>query len=323
MNMTIVGLDVGGANFKSCDSDGRVYFKYHPLWVKKSVKSVLETVKEMYSPDYVGVVITGELSDIFNSKKEGIKQIADEINRVFKETFFYGSDGKFHSRISDPELFFSPNWLASANYLAKFYPDSVFVDVGSTTTDIIPILNGQILAEKNDFDRLKRGELIYVGALRTSLSFLLPAVHLDMPVPTAVEYFSNIADALMVTEDIKEEDYSCETPDGRGKSKEECFRRIARTVCCDLEELGRENAEKIAFQAKNKLVEIIKDGIERIARKYSLKTVIGAGVGEFLIENATEALRLEYISIGSKFGREVSKVFPAFATAKLLQEYLE
>jgi len=195
--------------------------------------------------------------------------------------------------------------------------------MGSTTTDIIPIVDGKIMADRTDFGRLRNGELIYVGALRTNLSSLIPVVHIDGDLPSSPEYFSIIGDALVITGDLSEDDYTCETPDGRGKRREDCLRRIARIVCCDLNELGEDNAVKIAFQAKQRLKEIIIRGIERISENYGIEMVIGTGIGEFIIEMAAEALDLEYISIGRKYGEEISRVFPAFAVAKLLQDYLE
>ena len=47
------------------------------------------------------------------------------------------------------------------------------MDMGSTTTDLIPI-KGEPLAAKTDFLRLARGELVYMGLLRTRLDALLP-----------------------------------------------------------------------------------------------------------------------------------------------------
>lgn len=318
----IVGIDIGGANVKACDTYGKVYFRYNPLWIEKSVNRSLKNIENLFQPEYAGIVITGELSDAFNTKKEGIKRIADEAWKIFKNVYFFGIDGAFHKNASRFELFFSPNWLASARFLLESFSNAIFVDVGSTTTDIIPLVDGDVMAGKTDFERLKRGELIYVGALRTNLSFLLPVVDIDGEIPSSPEYFSSTGDALIVTGDLEEEDYSCDTPDGRGKKREDCLRRIARTVCCDLEELGVNNAVKIAFQAREKLLEVIERGIARISERYGIDTVIGGGMGEFLIKSATEILGLEFISLTREYGKEISKVFPAYATAKLLERHL-
>ncbi len=319
----IVGIDIGGANIKACDINGKTYFNYNPLWIKKSVNHALEDIRNSFQTDLAGIVITGELSDAFNTKTEGIKKISFEARTVFKNAFFYGNDEKFHKKTTPPELFFSPNWVASSKFLSKTYPDAIFVDMGTTTTDIIPIVDGKIMAGRTDFERLKKGELIYVGALRTNLSSLIPVVHIDGELPSSPEYFSIIGDALVITGDLNEDEYTCETPDGRGKRREDCLRRIARIVCCDLSELGEDNAVKIAFQAKQRLKEIITRGIRKIFNIYGIDLVIGTGIGEFIIEMATETLDLEYISIGKKYGKGISRVFPAFAVAKLLQDYLE
>ena len=62
--------------------------------------------------------------------------------------------------------------------------DALFVDMGSTTTDIIPIVGGKVAARgATDAERLQAGELVYTGATRT----FLMAVAQQRPVPRRLD----------------------------------------------------------------------------------------------------------------------------------------
>jgi uncharacterized hydantoinase/oxoprolinase family protein len=59
----------------------------------------------------------------------------------------------------------SANWHASAAWLARVRSNALFVDMGSTTTDLIPLRGGNIVARGySDAERLAAGELAYAGA---------------------------------------------------------------------------------------------------------------------------------------------------------------
>jgi len=89
------------------------------------------------------------------------------------------------------------NWSASATLLAEEVGDGLFVDMGSTTTDLIPI-KGRPLAAKTDFQRLARGELVYTGLLRTALGALLPTARIGGDcVPLSPEMLAITADAYL------------------------------------------------------------------------------------------------------------------------------
>ncbi|MCX8172484.1 MAG: H4MPT-linked C1 transfer pathway protein, partial [Archaeoglobaceae archaeon] len=202
------------------------------------------------------------------------------------------------------------NWVASISFLLKEgYRDFLFVDIGSTTTDLIPVKD-RPLAAYTDFERLRKKELIYMGVLRTPLFYVLNSFK---GVKLCPEFFAITGDAFIVTGDIDEKDYNCETPDSRGKSVEECLRRIARTVCCDLEELGEDNAKLIALKAKKKMIRILQKQIGVKLAQYELKNVLACGIGEFLV---AQAVKCEILS--EKYG-EASKLFPAFAMSKLVE----
>jgi hypothetical protein len=313
----ILGLDIGGANTKAASSDG-LYTEsiYLPLWKKAPLDEVLGRFAAS-RPQAVAVVITGELADCFSSKREGIESLAAAVKRAFScPTYFWGGSG---FGWKDPLEIAAANWAASAALLAHEVGDCLFVDMGSTTTDLIPIQGGP-LAAKTDFLRLARGELVYMGLLRTRLDALLPAARIRGDrVPLAPEFFAIIADAHLALGRIREDRYTCETADGADKSRASALRRLARSVCADLEEMGEAGALAIAEQACERQKRILVDAMEKQADKHGLSRVAAAGIGEKSIADAAKFLGLDCIRLSERYGPGISDVFPAYAVARMLE----
>ena len=314
MNSCNIGLDIGGANLKVASEDeGEII--YFPMWKKwRELDKQLFKIREKYGPKKVGVVITAELADSFNNKVDGIEYISSVVERVFdSEIYYLDVNGNIKSKIDDPRLFAASNWVASTMFLLNSFKNFLFADMGSTTTDLIPVTN-KIEAAKTDYERLKRGELLYFGILRTPVFYVLP----EFDAPLASEFFSITGDVFVLTDDITAKDYSCETPDGKGKRKKECMRRLARTLCCDLDEIGEEKILELAESVKNAMIKKTSEAMIKLSSKYGLDKVIGCGIGEFILEEASKKANLEYISINESFGY-FSSLFPAYAMAKLIE----
>ncbi|MEM1579394.1 MAG: hydantoinase/oxoprolinase family protein [Archaeoglobaceae archaeon] len=308
--MNSVGIDVGGANLKiAAGSVAEII--YFPMWKKAAeLKDKLSEIAKRYGAERAGVVITAELADIFKNKAEGVSFVANVCKDIFKEVYFLDLNGNLSREIKNPLDFSASNWVASISFLIKEgYRDFLFVDIGSTTTDLIPVKDRN-LAALTDFERLKKRELIYFGILRTPVFYILRSFNNARLCP---EYFAITGDVFRVTGDISEADYNCETPDGKGKGVEDCMRRISRTLCCDLEELGIEKVKEIAFKTKKAMTRILSREIKRKIADYELKTVLACGIGEFLVEQSYSCVRL------SKIYGEFSKLFPAFSMLKLVE----
>jgi len=313
----ILGLDIGGANTKAASSDGLFAESiYLPLWKRAPLANVLGRFAAQ-KPDAVAVVITGELADCFSCKREGVESIMAEVQRAFSCPVHFWGAGGFGWR--DPLELAAANWSASAALLAREVGDCLFVDMGSTTTDIIPI-KGDSLAAQTDYLRLARGELVYMGLLRTSLGALLPAARIsDETIPLAPELFAITADAYLALEEISTERYACDAPDGAGKSREAALQRLARTVCSDLEEIGEAGAIAIARQVRDRQMKILMDALGKQVKKHELSRVAAAGIGEKLIAEAATFLGLKCILLSDRYGSEISDIFPAYAVARLLE----
>jgi len=314
----ILGLDVGGANTKAASSDGLfTMIEYLPLWKEAPLKPLLRRISNEAKPEALGFVMTGELADCFSDKRSGIVQIKEAVERSFScPVKFWGVDGFRWRDLSDLA---AANWSASASLVSEEIGDCIFVDMGSTTTDLIPIKDGP-KAAKTDFERLAKGELIYSGLLRTNLAALLRYVEIGgRRVPLSSELFAIAADAHLVLGEIAEGDYTVEAPDGGGKDRISAGRRLARTVCADPEEIGSEGVFEIARQARYRQMRLLTEGIGRLAERHALDLVIAAGIGEVLIEEAAHDLNLECVRLSERYDSAVSDVFPAYAVARLLE----
>lgn len=322
----ILGIDIGGANTKAASADGRfVHSTYLPLWRECDLEGGLKEIKDKAGKvSRIGVTITGELADCYSSKKEGIEHIASAVRKVFPDALFFGSDGRFHSDTSDHRLFSAANWMASALFVGSVHKDVLFVDVGSTTSDVIPVRDGKPLAGMTDFERLSKGELVYAGALRTNVATLLKKVSLRCSgVRTSSELFSVTGDVYRLLGRIDEKDYACDTPDGAGKDALSCARRLARVVCCDLEELSAEEIKEIASQAWKAQTDDLSEAINHTASRYGIKKAAVCGLGGFIAKDALLNMSMPFTMLPAEYGESVSRVFPAYATARLLENYGE
>jgi len=314
----ILGIDIGGANTKIASDDGKIVeLHYIPLWKNTRLPEALLGIAGRLKPRKVGVVITGELADCFPDKESGLSYIIDAVNNAFNDAFFLDNNGVLTKEKT--RSIAAANWMASALLAGKEFGDCIFLDIGSTTTDIIPVNNGMPLASKTDFERLKTGELVYSGVLRTNIAAILKRVKFgNMGSRVSSELFAITADAYIVLGLIKPENYTCDTPDGGGKTILDAKRRLARIVCADITELNEEDILLIAGQIMDAQIDDIREALFEISKKHGIKKIVLCGLGEFLGKIAADGF--EVILISEKYGLEISKVFPAYAVARLLKD---
>ena len=304
----MIGIDVGGANLKVVDDDG-VHIHYCPLWKGSPLVQLLKQYRKN-PKEPAAVVMSGELADCFINKAEGIASIVITVREVFPDAIFYGTDAAFHTR-AVPQLA-AANWLASADYLKEQYPDSVLVDMGSTTTDIIPLSRFDDLKGLTDLQRLQKGYLIYTGMLRTSIPTLLRIVVLDgVPTPLSTEFFAVSADAHLMLGHITAEQYSCDTPDHREKTRTAAMRRLARVVCADPGEIGDAGALRIAEQFWDVQRALTCDKVRKVMAAAGATDVVMAGTGSSLF-----AQELGGIDLSEELG-DAADALPAFSVREV------
>jgi len=304
----MIGIDVGGANLKVADDDV-VHIHYCPLWSGAPLSDLLRQYTRGRDTQ-AAVVMSGELADCFENKLQGITFIVNAIREVFPAARFYGTDAAFHDR-PVPELA-AANWLASADFLQKTYPDAVLLDIGSTTADIIPLSRFSSLIGLSDLARLRKGYLVYTGMLRTPVTTILSSVNLDgIPTPVSTEYFATSADAHLVLGHITEKDYRCETPDHKEKTRNACLRRLARVVCADVEEIGETGARQIAEAFWDRQQALVCDAVHRVTDDSDASSGIVAGLGSTLFARACRGTDLAHV-LGP-----ASDALPAYAVREV------
>ncbi len=343
----ILGWDVGGANVKAVrlQADNRgaparwtatsVAQRMFSLWREPDNLSAI--LKEMAAGmgghadvREMALTMTAELADCFATRQEGVIFVLDAFCSAFPgiDLRAYGVDGKFYSarQVKDAPLgVAAANWMASATFVAREFPDAFFLDVGSTTTDIIPIVGGRVAAEgKTDTRRLVTGELVYTGALRTPICAIVQSVPLGgRPCRVAAEHFAVAADAHLWLGRIDETGYMAETPDGKGRSRSDAGARLARMVCGDLGTLGADDITAIAQHVAESQIRQIVNGISQVMNRLGQAaptTAVLAGEGSFLARAAAAECHLAIGELSGTLGAAVARPGPAAAVAYLLAE---
>lgn len=323
-----MGLDLGGAHTKAVlVGEGGVknsLLRYLPLWKEREKLGGLLRELGGWGAEAVGVVMTGELADVFPSREEGVRELVGEVGRVWKGALFLTLEGRLVGRkeaLSRPLSVAASNWVASGLLVSRDFPDALFVDVGSTTTDLVPLVGGGVAnLGCTDLERLRRGELIYTGVIRTPVPCVLREVE---GVGVAAENFSVMGDVYVLLGKLRPEDYSCETPDGRGKDPESCLRRLARSFCSDPEETGRGFLRRCALALHREQVRRVAEGMRRVAGRYGLDgcPAVLAGVGRRILgREAAKRAGLGSVDLERIYGKEAALMTPAFSMGVLAGE---
>ena len=290
--MKIIGWDIGGAHIKAAKIDfnkktSKTKQIYSPIWknlnyLKKSIKLIK---KKLGKTNYHAITMTAELSDIFPDRKKGVNHVVNLSSKILgeKNIFFYSKKSFLIKKlaIKKPFELNSMNWHATASFISNFFPNCILVDIGSTTTDIIPIKNKKIISKGvSDYQRLKSNELIYLGVLRT------PIQAVERKKNLINENFANLSDVYRVLNKIPSTFDLLPTLDRKTKNKHDSARRIARIFGKDYKKNHFLKWKKIAYQIEGEHLKILKSVIKKIEKKNFLKKVpiIGAGIGEFLVK---------------------------------------
>ncbi|RAP49829.1 MAG: hypothetical protein BZ136_02730 [Methanosphaera sp. rholeuAM74] len=333
--MKIMGIDIGGANTDISiaqieENDVEIIEnekKYIPMWKnRKKLRTYLKTLNKK-EIDVICATITAELSDTYTTKKEGIADITKTLIQEFPQSKikFVTHDGlqDYTYTQENPLKVAAQNWVATLNLVKHIQKDCIFIDMGTTTTDIIPIKNSQKATPYyTDLDRLIHGELVYTGMLRTNLATITQTLNYqEHDTPLASELFAITADMHIVLENITPQQYTCNTPDNKGKDTLSCKRRISRLLCADLDMLNDEDITSITTQLYNAQKEQIKSGLKKVTEKTDLKDVVITNYADCKItEEVAEDLGLNTHQITDYLTTEKSNVS---TTIGAIQMYLE
>ena len=332
-----LALDIGGANIKVADGLGFARSLEFPLWKNaKHLRAELSRALSLAPCNHIAITMTGELADCFDSKSHGVRFIMDDVVSAAGGRFtrVYLTDGSFVTpevAVQRPQLTASSNWHALACFCGRFAAQgrALLIDIGSTTTDFIGLLDG---APNNvgqtDTERLLAGELVYTGVERSPVcSILQSTTYRGRRCRVAQELFATTRDAYLVLGECPEDVSDKATADGRPATVENARRRLGRMLCADLEQFSREDAQSLAQDVVRAQLDMLTQGaLEVVAQSdQPIKTVILSGHGGSLAHRLVDRLGIDarVIALASHLGPDVSRCAPAHALAVLAWETLE
>jgi probable H4MPT-linked C1 transfer pathway protein len=335
--MNYLALDIGGANIKI--ADGLKYSASYPfpLWrqASKLGNQLRAIISEAPPADHLAITMTGELADCFASKAEGVQHILTAVAAAAdnRHTRVYLSDGRLVTpqvAASLPQLAAASNWHALARFCGRYVARGValLIDIGSTTTDILPLQDGQVAAVgTSDTTRLLSGELVYTGVERSPVCALVDHVpYRGQHCPVAQELFATTLDVYLLLDQIPERINETHTADGKPATKAAARARLGRMIAADGEEFNHRDAIAIAEAVANAQLERVVATIRHVsARTGQPSAYIFSGQGEFLAMKGLEDLPAvsQVIRLSEKLGPEASRCAPAYALAVLAREALE
>ncbi len=334
---TVAGFDVGGAHLKVTRAEGGRIVQAAtiamPLWLGlDNLTSALREASAVYAgTDLNAFTMTGELCDIFPSRDAGIATLLQQISEHFPSgnNLIYAGRSGFVGAGQAARLggdVASANWHATAALVARLVGDALFVDMGSTTTDIIPVKNGAVAGEGyTDAERLMTGELVYTGFTRTFLF----GVASSAPVrgrltPLMNEYFASIADAHRIMGVLDEMDDKHPSADGKEKTPEGSMARLARMVGRDAADLSPAEWRDVARWFSERQLRMVHDAAFRVASNLADDTpIVAAGTGRWQIRRLAVRMERRFIDFADiipadeAVRSEASSAAPAAAVALL------
>lgn len=333
---TVLGLDIGGANLKAATPDGRAVSVPFALWKhpEKLPAALADLVAKFDDIAEFAVTMTGELCDCFETKQVGVNAIITAALNISRSrpVRFWSTTGRFVNSNEAREQWLgvaAANWHALATFVGGYNPrgTTLLLDIGSTTTDVIPILDGQPwTVGRTDTDRLREGELIYTGVKRTPLCALLPAgVY-------AAELFATTLDAYLLTGLIPEDAGDADTADSRPATRQHAHARMSRMLCGDPVMTSTEETFRLANTVHAAQLDLLRAPVERSVRRLNgrqresvglRRLAVLSGSGEFLARRVLEPFGRnfnDFLSLTDRLGGTVATCAPAYAVAKLAQE---
>ena len=341
----IAAVDIGGANIKCFGPGEQSLLRPFRLWrYPHDLSTILSDVFDNLGHfDVLAVTMTGEHCDCFETKAEGVRHILAAVKaaavrrsgtvssgkRGWPEVLVWRTDrrlGSLSEALADPLPSSAANWLALAMVAGRLAPAgrSLLVDIGSTTTDLIPIRDGDPAPSGlTDTERLMAGELVYTGVSRTPVS----AVVHELPYrgrlcPIAAEVFATTRDAYLILELLPEAQDDVDTADGRPATRDRARDRLARMICADPAGFDDEAAGAAARHILSEQVLRLRQAVLRFGAG-PLSTVIISGSGEFLARQALQGLSTRVVSLAATMNAGISTVAPAYALWCLAAEHVE
>jgi (4-(4-[2-(gamma-L-glutamylamino)ethyl]phenoxymethyl)furan-2-yl)methanamine synthase len=330
-----LGIDIGGANIKLAMANGYARSEVYPLWKfpDQLGAEIGRLLEEAPGFDGIALTMTGELADCYATREEGVCRILEQLTSVFPANLVrvYSVGGQWltpSAAARVPWDVAASNWHALAAMALRWTESraGLLIDIGSTTTDIIPFAKNKLQTPaKTDSDRLLHGQLVYTGVRRTPVC----AVTRTLPLrghecPVMAELFATMDDAFLIVGDVAEDPNDQETADGRPRTVACAKARMARMVGEDASTLCHWELEMMAKYAIEQQAEQIGLAIRKnlSAQKPKAELAILSGHADFIASRALAHAQWspKILKLSEMLGESVARCAPAYGVAMLAVE---
>ena len=331
----LLAFDIGGATIKAADGRGWTANLDFPLWRRwRELPAALASVVTSRRPERIVATMTGEICDCYPSRAAGVRHIVasliDAARGFDDEPGVYLTDGRV---VPAPEaeaawrLAAAANWHALARLAASVAGDhrSLLLDIGSTTTDIVPLDRGRVAATAcDDAGRMLAGELVYTGVERTAVASLVRRLpHRGRQRPVASELFAESRDAWLTLGCLSEAPASTSTADGGPATVEAARIRLARTMLLDPADFTAADATAAAAAIAARQAGLIARALRRVAGNsgHLPETVVLTGHGDQLAFRALAAAGwpVGLLRLADAVGPAAARNAPAVALAGIVR----
>ena len=303
---TIIGWDIGGAHLKAARIEGgrvtRATTIACPLWqgLHELDRAFASARAQVGEAAVHAVTMTGELCDAFASREAGVAGLAARAAQEFPQGLIHLYAGRAGfvplaaagAHVADIA---SANWHASAALAGTMHSEALVIDMGSTTTDLIPVLAGKVAARGYcDATRAENGELVYTGLVRSFVMALSDRAPFQGRWTGLMnEYFANSADVYRILGELPEGADVMATADGREKTIGASCARLARMIGRDAPGAPLAEWQKLAAWFAASQMRGVEDAACLIGSRADLPAsapVICAGIGRAQVRKLAQRL---------------------------------
>jgi probable H4MPT-linked C1 transfer pathway protein len=330
----VIGWDIGGVHVKAARvAAGRVTRSaLRAFSIERNLEALPAALRAVAGDlgaepgDRHAITMTAELSQRFRTKGEGVDAILDAHEAAFPDagSAVLDTAGNF---VTPAEARYAPldaaasNWLATALVVGRRHPSCLLVDMGSTTTDVIPIVQGTVPAVgRTDPDRLASGELVYTGAIRTPVEAVVTTVPWKAGMASvSAEHFATTGDVHVWLGALDPAAITVPTADGRPATRPFAGERLARMVCADPTMVDETGLTRIAEHVACAQRALLARAAARVAARHpALGTAVVTGVGDGIAAAALREAGLVPRLLRDEWA-DVTTLAPAAAVALLLE----
>lgn len=315
---SIIGYDIGGAHLKVAVARNGVVTDVRqiacPLWRGlDNLETALEAVMcALPAASGHHVTMTGELADVFPDRYTGVVRIVETVAaRLGPGTRYWMGQRGFGAAadaIANHDDVGSTNFLAAGELVAARLPDrsGLLIDMGSTTTDIVPFLDGRArLRALDDAGRLASAELVYTGLTRTAVMAVTDHGFFEgRRQGLARDPFATMADVYRALGELPDGVDVHATADGRGTSQAESCARLARCFGRDFKDGTEAIWQPAARHVAHVQLQTMMNGVLQVlsATPECGHLVVSAGIGSHIVGEIARRIGAGHVTFAGATG---------------------